>query len=42
MSKILIQVTIWMNLENIVLSKKARHKRLYHSIDMKFSEQENP
>ena len=42
MSKILIQVTIWMNIENIVLSKKARHNRLYDSIDMKCSEQASP
>ena len=41
MSKILIQVTIWMNTENM-LSEKARHKRLFDSIDMKCSEQANP
>ena len=42
MRKILIQVTIWMNIGNIMLSEKARHRRLYDSIDMKCSEQANP
>ena len=45
MSEILIPVTIWLNLENITLSKYkliTKNNILYGSIYIKCSEQANP